>query len=522
MRPHDQDSALLQNSSRENAQGAALSVLCAKSEHACESLRFACSSGDLRWVIDERNNDGDGDGREKARTADGGTFARLCVRGRRKVCRARLENILDVQRRSDTTFPIRTVHSTCMYSNATSASAQLPCNITVQHVQVCREMRWPRPSHDSWPRLPPTKSWVGSRYTFVRTVEIDGQNHRMLMRAACLLQASVRVHYQDSFRVRLFVNWFHSVNGCLNSTRLSCAHLHRTCRSPNIFSKDEQKPLSWRFFERTHTWNANGAHPWVFVQGIKRQATKAAVSSLGSTSSVQMRRAKEAKTSHRSSEWDLKLEHRQHHPSALRPEGPAAPLILKAARRIVDPVKESKRTGWTSAGSHEGSKWARAASVRSAAGGCFAASTSFTVDEDPGEDGAFRSNTPPLLSSDSMMHQEDTWLHSTCQQKRGWQRCDENFLRLNHCGSLVLPNGSRVSTRQSDPLSTAADTSRGNAYGLLHGKTSAVSVTGGLEAPSRLLKQLFPDRCVLQKLDRGLAETAREQRPSPLFQRAQG
>ena len=87
------------------------------------------------------NNNGDGDGREKARTADGGPFARLCVRGRRKVCRAQLENILDVQRRSDTTFPIRAVHSTCMYSNATSASAQLACNMTVQHVQVCREMR---------------------------------------------------------------------------------------------------------------------------------------------------------------------------------------------------------------------------------------------------------------------------------------------------------------------------------------------------------------------------------------------
>ena len=42
--------------------------------------------------------------------------------------RAQLENILDVQRRSDTTFPIRTVHSTCMHSNATSASAQLACN----------------------------------------------------------------------------------------------------------------------------------------------------------------------------------------------------------------------------------------------------------------------------------------------------------------------------------------------------------------------------------------------------------
>ena len=58
------------------------------------------------------NSDGDGDDREKARTADGGTFARLCVRGMRKVCRAQLEKILDVQRRSDTTFPIHAVHST--------------------------------------------------------------------------------------------------------------------------------------------------------------------------------------------------------------------------------------------------------------------------------------------------------------------------------------------------------------------------------------------------------------------------
>ena len=57
------------------------------------------------------NNDGDGYGREKARTVDGGTFARLCVRGRRKVCRAQLEKILDVQRRSDTTFPPCTPHT---------------------------------------------------------------------------------------------------------------------------------------------------------------------------------------------------------------------------------------------------------------------------------------------------------------------------------------------------------------------------------------------------------------------------
>ena len=123
-----------------------------------------------------------------------------------------------------------------------------------------------------------------------------------------------RVHHQDSFRVRLFINWFHSVNGCLNSTRLSCAHLHRTCRSPNI-SKDEQN----RFLDDSPSTltNANGPTPGFLSTGIKRQATNA-VSSLGSISSVQMRWAKEAQASHRSSEWDLKLEHRRRHPSALR------------------------------------------------------------------------------------------------------------------------------------------------------------------------------------------------------------
>ena len=117
------------------------SVLCLCSAQNPNMLVSLSVSRAVQAICAERstsaNNDGDGDGREKARTADGGTFARLCVRGRRKVCRAQLENILDVQRRSDTTFPIRAMHSTCMYSNATSASAQIACNITVQHVQVC-------------------------------------------------------------------------------------------------------------------------------------------------------------------------------------------------------------------------------------------------------------------------------------------------------------------------------------------------------------------------------------------------
>ena len=54
------------------------------------------------------NNDGSGDGREKARTADGGTFARLCVRGRRRFAEHKLKidetfkdeatNVLDSRR----------------------------------------------------------------------------------------------------------------------------------------------------------------------------------------------------------------------------------------------------------------------------------------------------------------------------------------------------------------------------------------------------------------------------------------
>ena len=117
------------------------SVLCLCSAQNPNMLVSLSVSRAVQAICAERstsaNNDGGGDGREKARTADRGTFARLCVRGRRKVCRAQLENILDVQRRSDTTFPIRAMHSTCMYSNATSAFAQIACNITVQHVQVC-------------------------------------------------------------------------------------------------------------------------------------------------------------------------------------------------------------------------------------------------------------------------------------------------------------------------------------------------------------------------------------------------
>ena len=107
-----------------SAQNPNMLVSTSLSVCACRAVQAICAERST-----SANNDGDGDGQEKARTADGGTFARLCVTGRRKVCRAQLEKILEVQGRSDTTFPIR-VHSTCMYSNATSACIRAAC---VQH-----------------------------------------------------------------------------------------------------------------------------------------------------------------------------------------------------------------------------------------------------------------------------------------------------------------------------------------------------------------------------------------------------
>ena len=152
VRPHDPDSALLETP----LERMFVERPCLCSAQNPNMLVSISVLRAVQAVCAERststNYDGDGDGQEKSRTADGVTFVRLCVRRRSKVWRAQLEKILDVQRRSDTTFPIRAVHSTCMHSNATSASAQLACSMTVQHGQVWWEMRWPRPSHDSWPR----------------------------------------------------------------------------------------------------------------------------------------------------------------------------------------------------------------------------------------------------------------------------------------------------------------------------------------------------------------------------------
>ena len=114
---------------------------------------------------------------------------------------------------------------------------------------------------------PPTKSWAGSQDTFVRTVEIDRQNHQTLMRAACLFNElnaffapTIRIASVSSSSYIDSIAWTAAY-----STRLSCAHLHRASHYLNIFSKDKQNCF---LDDPPNTLtNANRPHPWVFVQG---------------------------------------------------------------------------------------------------------------------------------------------------------------------------------------------------------------------------------------------------------------
>ena len=91
------------------------------------------------------NNDGDGDGREKARTADGGTFARLCVRGRRKVCRAQLENRRSKTKRHNVPDSRRALHMHVLERDFTcirAACMQHDCaTIMCKYAERCGDRR---------------------------------------------------------------------------------------------------------------------------------------------------------------------------------------------------------------------------------------------------------------------------------------------------------------------------------------------------------------------------------------------
>ena len=71
----------------------------------------------------------------------------------------------------------------------------------------------------------------------------------------------------------------------------------------------------------------------------------------GSTSSVQRRFAVKAREWQSSKDAVLNKIHSLLHPSASRPEGPAAPLVYNAPNLIRSASRDSHRMGWTSGGS---------------------------------------------------------------------------------------------------------------------------------------------------------------------------
>ena len=84
--------------------------------------------------------------------------------------------------------------------------------------------------------------------------------------------------------------------------------------------------------------------PGHLLKAIKRQATKAETP-LGSTTSVHRRLATKARLEHKSSEADRNEVQSRLQQKASTPDGPAAPLVRRAARRMAAPSKASKMTG---------------------------------------------------------------------------------------------------------------------------------------------------------------------------------
>ena len=105
---------------------------------------------DLCWAIDERKYRRQ---RRRSREQLIGALLRdnASEEGERST---EHKKIVDVQRQSDTMFPIRARHMNGLHvlvHACTRTRFWHPCS--VQHVQACCEMRWPQQSHDSWPRF---------------------------------------------------------------------------------------------------------------------------------------------------------------------------------------------------------------------------------------------------------------------------------------------------------------------------------------------------------------------------------
>ena len=92
-----------------------------------------------------------------------------------------------------------------------------------------------------------------------------------------------------------------------------------------------------------------GRTPGFLSEAIRWLAICGAVLA-GSTNSVQRRFATKAKEWQSSKDGDLKEVHNLLHPSASRPEGPAAPWVCSAVGMIKTASRDSNRTGCKSGG----------------------------------------------------------------------------------------------------------------------------------------------------------------------------
>lgn len=93
-----------------------------------------------------------------------------------------------------------------------------------------------------------------------------------------------------------------------------------------------------------------GRTPGFLLRAISLLAISGAVVS-GSTRTVQRRFPVEARDQHRSRDADLKAVQSLLHASESSPEGPAEPLVFRAADLIMAASSDSKSTGWMSGGS---------------------------------------------------------------------------------------------------------------------------------------------------------------------------
>ena len=129
------------------------------------------------------------------------------------------------------------------------------------------------------------------------------------------------------------------MNRCFASTSLTGTHLQRTSGVLDVIGENPQNG-----FGDDSSWDLTDPdwpHSGHLSNGRRRQATKALRAS-GLTREVQRLRPTAAREEQRSLEADLKEEHRRRQANALRPERPAAPLVLSEAFEIRSALRLSK------------------------------------------------------------------------------------------------------------------------------------------------------------------------------------